>query len=144
MKNKIKRLEAFSTGGGGGNIIRKIAAMLKRMNLGNVVGYTVIDTNKKSLDKTISLFPEEIRPNVRYKKLGLGNGSGCDPASARRDIENEKTAAELLQMVEGDTFEAAPVFGTLGKGTATGTLLPILKILRRAYIGLTLKVPWRC
>src|SRR3989338_2706098 len=134
MKNKIKRLEAFSTGGGGGNIIRKIAAMLKRMNLGNVVGYTVIDTNKKSLDKTISLFPEEIRPNVRYKKLGLGNGSGCDPASARRDIENEKTAAELLQMVEGDTFEAAPVFGTLGKGTATGTLLPILKILRRAKV----------
>jgi len=134
MKSKIKRLEAFSTGGGGGNIIRKIAAMLKRMNLGNVVGYTVIDTNKKSLDKTISLFPEEIRPNVRYKKLGLGNGSGCDPASARRDIENEKTAAELLQMVEGDTFEAAPVFGTLGKGTATGTLLPILKILRRAKV----------
>ena len=134
MKTKIKRLEAFSTGGGGGNIIRKIAVMLEEMNLSSAVGYTVIDTNKKSLAKTVSLFPEDIKPNVRHKKLGLGNGSGCDPNSARRDIEDEKTAGELLQTIEEDAFEAAPVFGTLGKGTATGTLLPLLKILRKARV----------
>src|SRR3989338_8786532 len=68
MKTKIKRLEAFSTGGGGGNIIRKIALMLEEMNLSSAVGYTVIDTNKKSLAKTVSLFPEDIKPNVRHKR----------------------------------------------------------------------------
>ena len=131
MENQ-QRLGIFSTGGGGGNIARKVGIRLYEMGLGDVVGYNIIDTNKYAVRKTISLFPEEIRDKVKYKVIGPGNGSGCDPSASRRYIEDENTRKELMEMIEKDIFEAAPLFGALGKGTATGTILRLLQMLRSA------------
>ena len=125
----------LSLGGGGGNILRSVKAQYQRdlaiaehtdaqyaARLKHSVATRFADTNRYSLVDV----PEDERVLIG-SATGGHMGARHDPAVARQAFEESRTEIERLI----SQYSTVIIIATGGKGTGTGTILPVTLLARQ-------------
>ena len=125
----------LSTGGGGGNILRSLKALVRRdltvaqradpkyaERLRRAITTRFLDTNEFSL----SAVPKEERVIIGAATTG-GLGARHNPEIAAQALEESK--AEVQQLLS--EHSVIVIIGTGGKGTGAGTIFPLAQMARQ-------------
>ena len=125
----------LSLGGGGGNILRSVKSLYQRdlaiaehsdaeyaAKLSHSVATRFADTNRYSLVDV----PENERVLIGSATSGY-TGARHDPEVARQAFEESRTEIEKLI----SEYSTVIVIATGGKGTGTGTILPVTLLARQ-------------
>jgi cell division GTPase FtsZ len=125
----------LSTGGGGGNILRSLKALVRRdltvaqradpkyaERLRRAISTRFLDTNEFSL----SAVPKEERVIIGAATTG-GLGARHNPEIAAQALEESK--ADVQQLLS--EHSVIVIVGTGGKGTGAGTIFPLAQMARQ-------------
>jgi len=125
----------LSTGGGGGNILRSLKALVRRdltvaqradpkyaERLRRAITTRFLDTNEFSL----SAVPKEERVIIGAATTG-GLGARHNPEIAAQALEESKS--EVQQLLS--EHSVIVIIGTGGKGTGAGTIFPLAQMARQ-------------